>query len=356
MSNKLHILALDRRAIALYIVDPAVQDLKIIASADIRAQGAKTLREATKNLFSQLEHAPTSIRILLSDTLAYVTQISLNATGISKNKEREAIFNKVQEIIPETLNEKEWDYKIDAKTEDTTTVTVFAPVIEMYRPLTETLQTLGIEAEALESVSMAKQRHTNPVIGLALKTDIQGKDNEVLNIQEKKEVGAQHQLFSPKNLVGIFLIGVATIAALTYIFGAQYSTQKNVLPLSEKNQEEVKKDAAKQLLFAPNDIRIQIINSSGAPEATTTAIVALEKKGFVEIEATSSAESALQGFSLQLKDGPNRSQLEAYVQEALAQLILDAQTRAFALDESINIESSPLQSDAKFDLLVLVGK
>ncbi|KKQ84931.1 MAG: hypothetical protein UT08_C0012G0027 [Candidatus Woesebacteria bacterium GW2011_GWB1_38_8] len=126
------------------------------------------------------------VRVLISDDLSYTLRLKI-PVDLTGEQERAFIYEKIKEEIPENLDDSEWDFKVYrketiAKTEDEKEIFIFAPVKRLYQGMVESFDKLGISVEAIEPQVIASARHPNPLVGLALKKDLKGKDEEVLNL------------------------------------------------------------------------------------------------------------------------------------------------------------------------------
>ena len=137
------------------------------------------------------------VRILLNDVFSYVIRLKV-PVGMNKAEERIFVSGEISEKIPEFLNDRDWDYKeinfnMTSKSgveESVKDVLVFSPVKYLLDLLSKVVNKTGIEVEAVEPVEIAITRNSNPIIGLALKDDLNREDKEELNIyitRSKKE-------------------------------------------------------------------------------------------------------------------------------------------------------------------------
>lgn len=146
---------------------------------------AKNLANVLGDVYKKFK--AKKIRILLGDNLNYT--FNLNIPGdLTGKEEREYVFEKVRELVPENLSETDWDYReIKSKLKhanQTKKVIVFVPVKGLYDMLQMALDNSSFEVEAIEPELIAGLRNSNPLVGLAMKKDIKGKDQEVLNLSD----------------------------------------------------------------------------------------------------------------------------------------------------------------------------
>lgn len=139
------------------------------------------LTEALKKIKNDLK-IDGPVRILLDDSLSYIVDLA-----IPKNiaDERKYLAEKIQDDIPEILENPDWDFKEVGSDKDEKRVLVFAPVKDFFVKLSWSLKEIPLQVEAIEPVSLALRRASDPIIGLAKKKDIKGKDEEVLNMKPK---------------------------------------------------------------------------------------------------------------------------------------------------------------------------
>ena len=218
------ILALTQKQLCLYAVTPASADQEIekIVAYDCAVQ---TAPQALEKILTKLITLPRSLRLLLADEYAYITDVSI-PSKLSPEEERLAVQEAAQVLIPEELATVVWDYKIKEVHAQTATATVLVPVVRAYKPLEEAITQAGIILEAVEATQLALERHENPVIGIALKADITGKDAIVLNLQAQpepessfsKETPAHQRLWS-RSFAVLLLTTLLLTIAIVYILG-----------------------------------------------------------------------------------------------------------------------------------------
>ncbi len=140
--------------------------------------------------------------VLIADDVSYLLELSFpKGSQYTRSEVKQAAHLE----IPEKLAEDGWDF---VEGHPTATgdihVLVFAPVQHIWLPVQQLLRKMEIEVVAMESESLAKTRHSNPSVGIVLKSDIAGKDAKTLNIHTT----SKHSFFT------IFLIGFAVVILL----------------------------------------------------------------------------------------------------------------------------------------------
>lgn len=165
-------------------------------------------------------------RVLISDELSYVFDLVFPKTT---NLSRELIFKEVLQIVPEELTDLDWDYKFLPNNEaDEQKIKVFSPVQEYWLKLKHAFSEAEIEVEAVESEEIALTRNSNALIGLALKTDLSGRDKNVLNLGVSKKpwiINLVENLNTKESRLIILILAIAlgVFLASTGIIGAQLS-------------------------------------------------------------------------------------------------------------------------------------
>ncbi len=150
-----------------------------------------------------------SAYLLLGNEFAYVVNFTIPA-HIQGSEERQYIYRKISEIIPEQLEDKDWDYKETVQGKEEKNVLAFAFVKDRFKELNEILQSLPLEIIAIEPEEISITRNENPIIGISLKNDISGKDSNSLNIKISKK----RAVF---NIVLMFSWSVVSISSLTML-------------------------------------------------------------------------------------------------------------------------------------------
>ncbi len=151
---------------------------KIVRQAKI-AWHAQNLSMALNQILKSFP--AKTVRVLLADELAYVARFTL--TGTLTNQElRQAVRQQVAKLIPESFNDLAWDYRVIKQVKNQREILVFAPVVEPFSLIAAALRQAKLVIEAIEPQEIARTRHAEPIIGLALKRDLKGQDQRVLNV------------------------------------------------------------------------------------------------------------------------------------------------------------------------------
>jgi len=299
--KKVHILAISRDRIVAAIV--RLRDKKIIRSYSgewnvISLRGV--LEDAIKTLKAD------KIRLLIADDLSYTLLIKV-PRDIEGKSERDLIYEKIKEEIPETLENSDWDFK-ESKRINTgesgeyKEVLVFAPVKGLLKQIKTFLDNLNISVVAVEPQILASSRHTNPLIGLALKEDLKGRDEEVLNLDwedshQIKDVG-MHQAGPDRKRKGSVLFKKALIilavilGLLAFIFSVIYFGKISVSNFfrsigfnAQSNQKNTPLTEEKEIY----GYSINLINGSEQEENAEEVKKNLLENGFLQVSVDSNS-------------------------------------------------------------------
>jgi len=253
------------------------------------------------------------IRLLLGDDLSYTTNLNIPA-NIQPKDERQTVTEKVKEVIPELLNNQDWDYKQTGKTNQTDKeIIVFAPVKDKFLLINTAIQQAGLQLEAVEPQIIAKIRNDDPIIGLALKKDLKGEDKTVLNIVPEKikqpetpkspeSPPAKKPLIKKSYIIIFFIILAISALIIGGINISNNALNKKPVPSPKVLSKTVatksisspspqaSASASPQPVFKPADYKIQVLNGFGGKGVASAVKDILLTKGFTDID-TDNADS-----------------------------------------------------------------
>lgn len=129
------------------------------------------------------------VRLLLTREVCYVLRLSV-PKDLEVSDKRKLILEKMIERIPDVVEDRDFDYKVVQEQGDDEDVLAFAPISALSVPLSKAVALTHMVIEATEPEEIAKTRSNNPLIGIALKEDLSGKDDEVLNVNFYNEEGS----------------------------------------------------------------------------------------------------------------------------------------------------------------------
>lgn len=163
------------------------------------------------NLLSSALAQHQHLRCLLTDDCVYL--LDQPWPEVIARTDRTAIFNLVANQIPEEIQDSDWDYQ-QVELDSQLRLLAFAPVQSIISPLIKTCQELDVTIDAIEPTALAAARHPDPVIGLALKTDLDGQDSATLNLSTTSDsIGSKQWLIWLFAVIIILIISsVATVA------------------------------------------------------------------------------------------------------------------------------------------------
>lgn len=345
------------KKLILYLTKTKLKSGNVVLGDNPKANNIKEVSwtpEALPEILEKIkkQYNVNSARVIFGDLISYVVELEIPKDVENK---RAFIGMKVAETIPEILENTDWDFIETGGEGNFRKVKVFAPHKDFLTHLLSAAEKSELKVEAIEPESLAALRHKDPMIGLALKTDILGKDEEVLNIipQEsiKEEIKQVEDHSERKKinfkLFGLILFILIVLAGLIYggimvaggslkqsPFGTNSPTPTSVLPTPVPTliQEEITKET----------IKINILNGSGKVGLAGTTKTYLEELGYRSIETGNADSYSYPQTTISLKEEAGNLQ---------EQLIKD-------LSEKFSIASSEatFEEDSLFDVVIVLGK
>lgn len=384
-TKKVSIIYLTKTKLKLAVVKLG-KDPQIIKS-DETSWNKDSLGDSFKQAKKQLKSK--SIRILLGDDLSYV--LSLNIPFDTKSKdERQLIETKIKPEIPEILSSDDWDFKeTGRKTQKDKQVIAFAPVKSSFTLISQALVDSGLKAEAIEPAVVAKIRNTDPVIGIALKKDLKGKDEKVLNLNIKKllpskpkdnvtgpdpvtKKGSEEASSKPKpikdspsplvtpksdkpklnkNIIIVFIVTLVLGALVTGGILVQRSALEKrptptptplAIPSPSPNPTPTPSPSPEPEIVL-SDHKVQALNGTGGRGVAGAVKDILEAEGFEDVKADNADE---------LDHVKTTIQLKADIPDAVWNTI----ERALNSDYDLVKSDDPLTEDSDYDVIITVGE
>lgn len=344
----------------------AVSKEKIVASIvvtrpPVRVKEEKEYKwtpERLKQVFTEVKDflKVSSARILLDEDLAYVVRFKIPA-DLPQDKERSFISEKIAEQVPEVLEGGDWDYKVLGE-DNENEVIAFAPVKDIFENINSAAKEAGLRVEAVEPEKIAAERHSNPVVGLALKKDIKGKDRDVLNLikqEEKKEEQGREQELKGDIISGLkgprtkrlpALLVMLMIASLA--FGLVYYAKivkRQGLPEQPTPTPTPVLSPSPTPAPAPevnlSDYSVQILNGSGEAGEAGRVRGLLEDEGFEK-------------FSLGNADSFDYKDTEVSIKGEVSGGVFEMIQNA--LKDYEVAKGQPLTEESVYDVVVIVGR
>lgn len=152
-----------------------------------------------------------SALLLLADSVSYFYEKILDPPLKIDNNLKNNLLEIIKTEIPEDFSDFNWDYKIEKDAQDKQKVTIFAPTKDFQLLITEISNQLDIQFEAIENEKSASSRDVNPIVGITKKSDIKGKDEEVLNIPVVPQTKTKSSFFIKFILLIVILLALFTV-------------------------------------------------------------------------------------------------------------------------------------------------
>lgn len=294
-----------------------------------------------KNTFKQ-----NKIRVLLDDELSYFwnTEIPENILNI-----REYLASLIKENIPDDISQDSWDFKeiqMPASSK-TKSVTIFAPVKSYWEMIKSAIAKNGMEIIAVEPVGLAKTRNPDPIIGIALKTDVIGRDEEVLNLNINTKNALPVTYYAPgRRRSNNPFLTILILALIIIIPASGYWIYKKINIKTTKAPAATPTTAAPPTLspvpsIAIANLNIQILNGTGVAGTASKTKTQLTSAGFTNIDVGNASNSAFLKTTVSVK--PN---LGIDLQNKLKNALND---QTLTIIENLTYAS-------KYDVLIIVGE
>lgn len=319
----------------------------------------------------------SKVRLLISDELSYVVRLAVPA-DITREKERDYIWRELQGKVPEELGEADWDYKEIEVSEKQKTqikdVIVFALVKDFYKVLTEAVIKSALQIEAVEPETISKTRNANPVLGLALKEDLTGRDEDVLNLKmslrssdadklenisangSSEEAAIQSKPDSKFRKLFFYFLLVLLIANLsiaglwlykTYL-SKLFKTQVQ-LATSSSSKQDVSETPAASSAPSPTEAvnlgqyKILVQNGAGISGVADKVINTLRFEGFKDLTSGNADTFDYQKTEVKMKRG-------------IPKMVYDVIDKALNSDYQLELLSEQLGDSSPYDVVITVGK
>ena len=173
MNNTKKIIYWHRFGFKVYNID---KNLSPILEKEIDSNDLEKIEAELKYLSGR------NILLLLADSISYLYEKVIDPPLIVDNHLKGKLLEIIKQDIPEDFSEFYWDFKIKNDPNGKQKVTIFAPIKEFQEIISQISNKLAIKIDVIEPESIATTRDPSPIIGIYKKTDIKGKDEEVLNL------------------------------------------------------------------------------------------------------------------------------------------------------------------------------
>lgn len=297
------------------------------------------------------------IRVLLADEFSYILELPIPPEVVNK---RLHIEHQLKIHIPEVLHQNEWDFKEIRPTSKEKKVLIFAPVKYIYDALLKASEATGIHIEAIEPVQIAGRRHKNPVVGLAIKKDLKGRDEEVLNVVPARYSATTDSISSEDDTLKKsssaktwIMIGavILLVGGCAYVIYTQFTKPRTTTapieqptPAAQESPSPLPQEETPTQIELPLDVSsytVRVLNGSGEAGVSTTVKKLLEEEGFTQITTGNADNFDYNTTFIKHKDTiPN--QILPRLKELLSEYTVE--------------QSEYLTTDEPYDLLIIVGK
>lgn len=284
------------------------------------------------------------IRLLLSGDLSYVMDVTIPA-DTKETEERQTVATSVGTEIPEILDNEDWDYKVVSQDKKQKKLIVFAPVKDKFTLISQAFASLKMEIEAVEPEDVAKTRHENPVVGLALKQDLKGKDEEVLNLKLSVTQSTPNPKISSKNRkspIILFIVVLSFIIIATVIFFRQVQTKPTAEPVVTPTPVASITPSLEASLNL-SEYLVQILNGSGIAGQAGAVQTLLTAKGFNK-------------FTLGNAKLYNYTDTEISLKANIADDVFKAISDILENDYTVVKSAPSLSQNSTYDVVITVGR
>jgi hypothetical protein len=363
-----------KQKIVIAITKQSVQVSTVALEHPPRKLQTKTYPLSDRNLTDILvaiaPHIKNSeILVLISDDLSYTLSCTIPKTSTSSD-ERAAVARIIKTEIPEILENNEWDFKETKLVKDTKEVLVFAPIKKFFNELSIATTKASLTIEAIEPASIAAERHEDPIIGIALKKDIKGKDEEVLNVvpaiitpstQQADSTQIANSSHSSDTEVAtasssrkqLIIVAITLIVFTAIVIAGIYMVMnKNTPSSSDTDPEEIRtptpiaQPTTNSSTPTPTpidvtDITVHVLNGTGEAGASSAVRDALSPLDFKSIDVGNADSYTYTDTEIQKKDSVS-DEIIAAIKDKLSDYTI--------------VETNPLTSTFKYDVLIIVGE
>lgn len=308
----------------------------------------ESLIDSIREIKSRLKIA--KIRIIVDESLSYNSVLKISDNSDLGSDIRSEVYKWISSNVPESLSMSDWDYKIVSKDKESIGVVVFAPVQSFFKDFVNAVNENGIKIEAVEPITESVKRNPNPVIGMALKRDIKGKDGHVLNIiannyvEKKIEIG-EIQKTSKVNKSYIFALVFVIILAGLILPKKIMKTDILPTPVTESASTPLPtpEPGAKEEALDLSSYKLEILNGSGVAGEAKAVQEVLRAEGFSNFELANATSSAFTETVIEVK-------------ESVPEKVFLNIERALNSDYTIKKSDTPLTENSAYDVIITIGE
>jgi hypothetical protein len=307
-----------------------VSQMPPVLEKEIRTNEPQEILSNLKYLSGQ------SIILLLSDSISYLYQKTIDPPLTVDNQFKTNLLNLIKTDIPEDFNDFSWDYKIDDTSDGKQEVSIFAPIKEFQILIKSIATELDLKIEVIETESFAAARDPNPIIGITKKPDLNLKDDQSLNLSIIPNLKTAKSIL--KTLLIIF--GISILALLFTLY--QKRSLKNITqvsPIPTPIQTITPTILPTPTVVLLSDLKIMVENGTSQIGLASKKADILKENKFVQIE-TGNADN--KNYTLNKLIFKNELIQQTY-QDTLTNLI-NTSTENISIDNNI-----------QFDVIFILG-
>lgn len=287
-----------------------------------------------------------TIRILLDDALCHTITVDLPQKTVDM---RDYLRQQIETRIGESPGPQEWDYKkatfpLGKKDK----AIVFVPHQNLLKAVTTAANRAELTITAMEPVKIAQKRNEDPMIGLAIKEDLNGLDEEILNISVQNSTPRSHQGLYILVLLIILVIIITVFGFLGFLAYKNFfvnDQSSNDISITAPVTETVQPEASPTPEAVPEanlaDYKIQVLNGSGITGKAGDLKAKLTNAGFIEVNTGNATRFDYTGVSLQTKVGTPQKITETIIP---------------LLDTTPTNPGETLSTDSPYDVVIILGQ
>lgn len=263
-----------------------------------------------------------NIRVVVADDLSYLATISI-AKDIKDI--RKFVFDRVSETIPEDLLDKDWDFKKISESLTEKQILIFSPVKSVFNLFLDEAIKAGFKIESVEPENSAIKRNANPIIGTAIKKDIFGKDEDVLNLEAENN----HKSWPMLIIISSLIIVLLALFVAVFLNQKWFYTKGPQAPASTQT-------------LLRSSLKLEVLNGSGIASESAEIQSLLETKGYQEVVLKDVEPYEFNGIQIEIK-GDKQNYIN---------IIKSDLSPNFA----INSVSESLDRESVFDSIIMLGR
>lgn len=328
---------------------------------------ADTLAPTLQSVISKL--ATRKVHLLLGEDLAYVLDFPSTQVKGSQHKKREAVFQIVRSQVPEVFTDDQWDYREVEDSVNEKKIIAFVPVIAKFNIISEAFAQIGCGVVSIEPEQISKLRNPDPILGIALKGDIMGKDEDTLTLslfQVVKKTGVETDASTTAEdvptpvpstkwtqvpVILVLLLGIIGTLVVTGMYAYRFlksedqdssasSVEPSLAPSPSPSPSPIGPDTS--TLLNLTEYSVQVLNGSGIRGEAELVANLLRDRGFSQISTGNADNYNYQSTTVRIKEGTSSAHIQKEVSDALAEY-------------SVEIDEYLMNQGTNVDIQIIVG-